>query len=214
MARSGQLDALLEDRRINAGIGWVLLVFVAVATIESVVDADWVWVTISAFVLVLAAVPAVVYRNPRVMVPWEVLLLATLPILARSVAGPGTLGQVATYLSVAAVALIIAVELDVFTAVRMTTTFAVVFVVVATMATAGGWAVVQWLSDIYLGTTFIYPTPPPVSQAVDEAALESLMWDFVAATAAGLLGGLIFALYFRERPDTGLEPLAASDEGD
>ncbi|WP_259517706.1 hypothetical protein [Halanaeroarchaeum sp. HSR-CO] len=213
MARSGQLDALLEDRRVNAGIGWALLAFVAVATLESVLDTDWVWVVISAFVVVLAALPAVIYRSARVMVPWEVLLLATLPMLARSLAGPGTLGQVAAYLSVAAVALIIAVELDVFTAVRMTTSFAVVFVVIATMATAGSWAVVQWLSDIYLGTTFIYPTSPPVGPAVDEAALESLMWDFVAATAAGLLGGLVFALYFRERSDTRLTPLGASGEG-
>lgn len=207
MVRSGQLDALLDDRRINAGIGWALLAFVSFATVESVVDGDWVWVVISAFVVVLAALPAVIYRNPRVMVPWEVLFLATLPMLARSLAGPGTLGQVAAYLSVAALALIIAVELDVFTTVRMTSAFAVVFVVIATMATAGVWAIVQWLSDIYLGTTFIYPSPLPVEQSVDEAALETLMWDFVAATAAGLLGGLIFALYFRERSDTRFEPL-------
>lgn len=214
MVRSGQLDALLDDRRINAGIGWALLAFVSFATLESVADGDWVWVVISAFLVVLAALPAVLYRNPRVMVPWEVLFLATLPMLARSLAGPGTLGQVAAYLSVAAVALIIAVELDVFTTVRMTTAFAVVFVVIATMATAGVWAIVQWLSDIYLGTTFIYPSPPPVEQVVDEAALETLMWDFVAATAAGLLGGLIFALYFRERSDTRFEPLVGKRGAD
>jgi hypothetical protein len=109
---------------------------------------------------------------------------------------------VTAYLSVAAVALVIAVELDVFTPVRMTTWFAVFFVGIATMAAAGGWAVIQWLSDVYLGTTLVYPTPPPVPEAVDQAALEALMWDFVAATIAGLLAGVVFAIYFRERADT------------
>jgi hypothetical protein len=202
MARSGQLDALLEDRRINAGLGWALILFVAVVAVESLFDGDWVWVVVSTFVVGLTVLPSVAYRNPRVMVPWEVLLLATLPMVARGLASPGPVNEVATYLSVAAVALILAVELDVFTTVRMTTSFAVVFVVIATMATAGAWAVVQWLSDLYLGTTFVYPTTPPVSEAVDAAALEALMWDFVAATAAGLLGGVVFALYFRNRADT------------
>ncbi|MFW5937722.1 MAG: hypothetical protein ACOCSN_02145, partial [Halanaeroarchaeum sp.] len=145
---------------------------------------------------------------------WEVLLLATLPVIARSFATPGPVSDVATYLSVAAVALIIAVELDVFTAVRMTTSFAVVFVVIATMATAGAWTVVQWLSDVYLGTTFIYPTPPPVSETVDTAAQESLMWDFVAATAAGLIAGVVFALYFRGRADTRLSTPGGVEEDD
>lgn len=202
MAESGQLDVLVGDARVNAVVGWVLVAFVASATLESVGDGDWVWVAASGAVVALAVVPAVAYRNPRVMLPWEVLALAALPVFTRSLASPGILSEVATYLSVAAVALVIAVELDVFTAVKMTTGFAVVFVVIVTMATAGAWAIVQWVSDVLLGTTFIYPTPPPVSPAVDAAAQESLMWDFVAATAAGVLGGVVFAAYFRERADT------------
>ncbi|MFB6094072.1 MAG: hypothetical protein ABEJ77_03935 [Halanaeroarchaeum sp.] len=212
MARSRQLDALLENTRVNAALGWVLVLIVAGATVESLRRGDLVWVVLSAFAVGLAALPAIVYRNVRVMVPWEVLLLVALPTIARSLATQGVLSQLATYVAVAAVALIIAVQLDVFTPVRMTTGFAVVFVVIATMATAGVWAVVQWLSDVYLGTTLIYPTPPPVSEAVEAAALETLMWDFVSATAAGLLGGIVFALYFRERADTRV-PLPADEQG-
>jgi len=91
---------------------------------------------------------------------------------------------VATYLSVAALALVVAVELHVFTPVEMTYWFAVLFVVVATIATAGVWAVVQWLSDIYLGTTFIHSE-------------HRLMWDFVAATVVGVIAGVVFEWYFR-----------------
>ncbi|MFB6070434.1 MAG: hypothetical protein ABEJ76_05365 [Halanaeroarchaeum sp.] len=202
MQRSGELDALLEDARVNAWIGWVLVAFVASALLESVGTGDWVWAIATLSVLVIAVLPPVAFRTPHVMLPWEVLLLAVLPLFVRTLATPGMLSEVATYLSVAAVALLIAVELDVFTAVRMTTAFAVVFVVLVTMATAGAWAIVQWLSDVYLGTTFIYPTPPPVDPAVDAAAHDSLMWDFVAATAAGVLAGVVFAIYFRERANT------------
>ncbi|MFB6133613.1 MAG: hypothetical protein ABEJ55_01315 [Halanaeroarchaeum sp.] len=212
MAPSGQLESLLSDRRINAGIGWILIAVVAVGVIESLIDLDLVWAIVSAFVVFLAVLPAVVSRNPRVMVPWEVLLLATLPLIVRSLAATDPLGEVAAYVSVATVALIIAVELDVFTTVKMTTSFAVIFVVITTLATAGGWAVMQWLSDVYFGTTFIYPSPPPVSANADAAALESLMWDFVAATAAGVLAGVVFALYFRERADVRIDP--GADLGD
>ena len=202
MAESGELDALLNDARLNAVLGWLLVAFLAGVGVESLADGDWVWVVVSTTVVVLAVIPAVAYRDPKVMLPWEVLLLVALPLLGRSLFASGLIADVASYLSVAAVALVIAVELDVFTPVKMTTWFAVFFVAIATMAAAGGWAVVQWLSDVYLGTTLIYPSPPPVPEAVDQAALEALMLDFVAATIAGFLAGIIFALYFRERVDT------------
>jgi hypothetical protein len=126
------------------------------------------------------------------MPPWEVLALAALPLLARTVSAgiPGDIAaaiiasDVTTYLAVAALALLIAVELDVFTPVEMTYSFAVVFVVVATMATAGVWAVTRWSADIYLGTGF----------DLDERAL---MLEFVASTIAGVGGGVVFELYFR-----------------
>jgi hypothetical protein len=201
MARSGELDVLLNDARLNALLGWALVGFMGLVGIESLLDGDWVWVVVATFVVALAVIPPVVYRDEKVMLPWEVLLLVMLPLLGRSLFPVGLIADVAAYLSVAAVALVIAVELDVFTPVRMTTWFAVIFVGIATMATAGTWAAIQWLSDVYLGTTLIYPSPPPVPEAVDQAALEDLMWDFVAATIAGFLAGLIFALYFRERAD-------------
>ncbi|MDY6779748.1 MAG: hypothetical protein SV760_04235 [Halobacteria archaeon] len=61
------------------------------------------------------------------------------------------------------------------------------FVVVATLATAGTWAIVEWLSDVYLGTRLI-------------ESEEELMVRFTAATAAGFLAGVVFTAYFqRER---------------
>lgn len=200
----------MDNTRLNAALAWLLILAVALVGVESVTDADWVWVTIAATVVFLSVLPPVAFRSPLVMLPWEVLALAVLPLFVRGLFG-GLIGTVAAYLGVAAVALVIAVDLDVFTPVRMTTWFAVIFVVVTTMATAGIWAVLRWLSDVFLGTTLVYPSPPPVSPAVEEAALEALMWDFVGATVAGLLAGVVFAGYFRQlaRGRTRLPPAVA-----
>lgn len=196
MKRSGDLAVLMGNTHLNAILGWLFVLFVALIGVESAVDSDWTWVIVSLAVVALAVLPPVVFRNPVVMLPWEVLAIVVFPLLGRGILD-GLMADVAGYLGVAAVALVLAVDLDVFTPVRMTTSFAVVFVVLTTMATAGIWAVLRWISDVTLGTTLVYTSPPPVSPALEEVALEALMWDFVAATLGGILAGLIFALYFR-----------------
>ncbi|MGB9987693.1 hypothetical protein [Salarchaeum japonicum] len=237
MSQSEQLGSLLEDRRLNAVLAWILVAFVALVAVESALDADWVWVGVTLVVAVLAVVPPVAYSNPRVMLPWEVLALAFLPELARALLSTPFIVDLATYFSVAALALVVAVELDVFTTVRMTEWFAVLFVVLSTLATAGVLAVGQWLSDVFFRTDFLYPEPPEipadvadggavdtllwlsdvfvgttftgptalyVPPSVEEAALNTLMWDFVAATLVGLLAGVVFERYFRRRADARL----------
>jgi hypothetical protein len=195
------LRPVLRSRRLNAGLCWLLIAFLgAVAGAEAAVG-DLLWAGFVTTLAVLAVVPAVAYRSPWAMLPWEVVALASLPVLGRTLLVGETLfgvvltGRIVTYLAVAAVALIVAVELDVFTPVRMNYSFAVLFVVVTTMATAGVWAVVQWLSDLYLGTAFILTGEP-------ESVVErTLMLDFVAATVAGLAAGVVFEGYFRRYAD-------------
>ncbi|WP_248906931.1 hypothetical protein [Halocatena marina] len=176
------LGQTLRSERINALLAWVLVGFVAVVAVVNV-GIDLLWAGFAACVAVLGVVPAVAVRSLRAMLPWEVLALASLPLLAQTFRTPGT-GQVATYLAVAAVALIVAVELHVFTPVDMNYSFAVLFVVVTTMAAAGVWAIIRWSADIYLGISF----------GLTE---RELMFEFVASTVAGLLAGIIFELYFR-----------------
>ena len=111
-------------------------------------------------------------------------MFTTVPLTSRFVA----------YLAVAALALVLAVELDAFTTVEMTPGFAVLFVVVATVATAGVWAVVRWTLDVTLGTTFLLdPSLTPVQ------AETRLMWEFVYSTLAGAVAGVVFEGYFRRR---------------
>ncbi|EFW93259.1 hypothetical protein ZOD2009_05327 [Haladaptatus paucihalophilus DX253] len=182
--RVSQLDALVEDKRVNAGLAWLLVGFLLIVAAGSLLQDDLLWALFAGAVAALALVPPVSYRNTEAMLPWEVLVLAALPVLGRELATLALTTRVATYLSVAALALIVAVELHVFTPVRMTHWFAVLFVVIATIATAGVWAVVQWLSDVYLGTQFL-------------GSEYRLMWDFVYATVVGAFAGIVFELYFR-----------------
>ena len=196
MSNSG-LSSVVESRRLNALLAGTLLLFLAIAALGQFLDGELEWAGFTLALLVIGLVPPVARRRVTAMLPWEVLSLAAFPIVLRALVAGETgggmtfSGRIVTFVAVAAAALLIAVELDVFTAVKMNHRFAVVFVVVTTMAASGIWAVVRWLSDVLVGTRFLYDGRP---EHVIEAAL---MWDFVAATVAGVFAGVLFEYYFR-----------------
>jgi hypothetical protein len=197
MVDDDRLAAVVETERANATLSWTLVGFVGLVVVGSTVGGDVLWGGFALVVLLLAVVPALAHRRATVMLPWEVLALATLPLVGRVFTTVPLTGRFVTYLAVAALALVIAVELHSFTAVEMTPGFAVGFVVVATVATAGVWAVVRWLLDVSLGTTFV------LDPAVTAEEIEThLMWEFVYSTLAGVVAGVVFEGYFRRRDRT------------
>ena len=187
------LSDLFRSGRMNAMIAWALVGALVLVLFESLLDADWVWVLFVGVTGTIVVFVSLTYRDWRMMLPWELLFLALLPIVTRAVLG-GELGTFAYYLSVAALALLIIVQLDMFTPLKLTHWFAVVIVVMTTMAAAAVWAIVRWNMDVYLGTTFLLE--PGVSQ-VD--ANTQLMVEFAWVTAAGLAAGVLFDAYFRRR---------------
>ena len=195
MSRRARLEGIVEiDARMNAGLAWLMVIFVLGVVVGSLGTGKLLWAGFAAVVAGLALIPAFAYRSPLAMLPWEVLVLAALPLLGQVFATAALTSRLATYLAVAALALVVAVELSLFTPVRMTSSFAVMFVVVATMATAGVWAVARWVTDVTFGTHFL------LAPGVPEAVIENrLMWEFVWSTAAGLLAGGVFEGYFRRR---------------
>jgi len=196
------LRRLVEQQRLNAALGWVFVIVLCLIGVGAIVDGRPLWAGFTFVLVALAVVPAAAFRRFDAMLPWEVLALASIPSLGRllvagqTVGGVTLTGRVTTYVAVSAVALILAVELDVFTPVRMSDSFAVVFVAIATVAAAGLWAEARWLSDLFLGTQLMLDGRP-------EHAIETaLMWDFVAATVAGVIAGVLFELYFRRYANT------------
>ena len=178
------------------------MVVLCLTGVGAVLGGRPLWAGFTLTLVGLAVAPAAAFRKPDAMLPWEVLALASVPSLGRllvagqTVGGVTLTGRITSYVAVAAAALILAVELDVFTPVRMSDSFAVVFVAIATVATAGLWAEVRWLSDSLFGTAFLLDGRP------EHVIEEALMWDFVAATVAGVVAGVLFELYFRRYADT------------
>lgn len=201
-----RLDGLIADDRTNAALAWALVVAIGIIGVGALVRGGLMWATFAAVLAVLAVLPPVSFRSRVVMLPWEVLLLAALPVLGVAFGADRLTGHVTSYLSVAAIALVLAVELQTFTSVRMTSGFAVVFVVVATMAAAALWALLRWSVADLFGVSF----------AADH---DDVMWEFVYSAGSGLVAGVVFEGYFRrldrlERSRLGADsPTGGGDDG-
>lgn len=179
------LARLFRNGRTNALISWVFVGVLLVVFVESVIDFDRQWIVFVAVTGAIVLLPPIAYRDWRVMLPWEVLVIALLPILVRGLFA-GEVGTFATYLSVAGLALVVTVELHMFTTVRLTHWFAVAFVVMATMAVVAAWTIVRWNMDNLLGTNFLTTN-------------EALMIEWIYVTLAGIVAGILFDSYFRQR---------------
>lgn len=179
------LERLFRSGRVNALLAWAMVGVLGLVFVESVLDFDLQWFV---FVLVVAAIvllPPAAYRDWRVMLPWELLVLALLPILVRGLLG-GTVGTFASYLAVAGLALIVTVELHMFTSLSVTHWFAVAFVVLTTLAAVAAWTILRWNLDRTFGTTYL-------------STNEVLMAEWLSVALAGLAAGIVFDSYFRRR---------------
>jgi hypothetical protein len=179
------LERLFRDSWTNAVIAWVFVAVLALVFVDSVLDFDRQWMVFVGAVGVIVLVPPVAFRSWRVMLPWELLVLALLPILVRGLFD-GRVGTFSTYLALAGVALIVVVELHLFTEMHVTHWFAVALVVMTTLASGAAWAVVRWNLDQYFGTDYL-------------STNEALMTEFVWVTLAGFAAGVLFDAYFRRR---------------
>lgn len=179
------MERLFRDSRVNAILAWLLVPLLAIVFIESVLDLDYRWILFVGVVGIIVLIPPIAYGDWRVMLPWELLILALLPIIARALFG-GAVGTFASYLAIAALALLVVVELHIFTTLDVTHWFAVGIVMMTTMAAVAAWTVFRWNADQFLGTAYL----------VDN---ETLMLEWLSVTLAGIAAGVLFDGYFRRR---------------
>lgn len=189
---SRSAEDLLTDRRINAVFGWLLVAFLCVVATQSFLAGDLAWTIFVLNIVALCLVAPVAVRNPEVMLPAELIGVAALPTFGHVITTLESVSDVTVYVSVAAVALILVVQFDLFTTVEMTVGFAIVFVAFTTLAAAGSWAVLRWAMDITLGTNILLK--PGVST---DAIHDELMMEFVYSAVAGVVAGVVFEVYFR-----------------
>lgn len=193
------LGRVFRDRRINAWLAWGLVVVLLIVSVQQAIVGDFASAVFALAVAGLGTIPAIRFGDGSVMLPWEVLLVASLPTIVRAFATWPVGERLASYLAVAAVALIVAVELHAFTPVRMTDSFAVLFVVVTTLAAAGMWAVVRYQVQLLTGVVLI-------------ESEQALMWEFVWSTVAGVVASVLLYLYFRREGFVERIPETAADQ--
>jgi len=178
------LDDLFAVGRRNAMASWLLTGVSVVVGLGLLVVGAYVWTAFAFTVVALALLPPLAFRSREVMLPWEVLALAALPLIGLAIGTQRFTTPIFTYLAIAALALVIVVELDSFTTIRMSPGFAVVLVVAATMAAAAVWAILQWGVSIALDRSF-------------DMTNDDLMIEFLYSTLAGVGAGVLFWTYFQ-----------------
>lgn len=209
------LGALFSMAGRDILVAWLAVVVLLITAGVTVLDGAFNWTIIALAVAGVVVAPAVVFRDPGIVPPWELVCLVVVPVLWQTLLGQTFATEIPRYLVVAALALLLIAELDQFTSVRMTYSFAVVVVVLATLAIAGLWHVLQWLADLVVGTSFV------LDGRSQDAINADVMIEFVSAGVAGLGAGLLFELYFRggrrssgrtSVPPGGPERTATADE--
>lgn len=192
------MDSLapLVGRRLNLPLAWLATATLAAAAVGFLLAGPLHWAVLAALLVAVALVPAAVERDPQTTFPGELLVLVALPVVVRFV---GLFDGTTPFLAVAGLALLVAVLLDVYTSLDLSPRFAVVFVVVTTLAFIGVWTVGVWLSDRLFGTAFV-------------AGQQGLMWDITGATAMGGVGGLVVQQYLvrTDHDDAATEQVADS----
>lgn len=179
------LDELASAERANAIVSWVTLGVVALGAAGSLLSDALLWGSLSLLFVGVASVPALVTRDPTAIVPWPLLAIAGVAVVAGTI---DVYPEIAGYLAVATFALLVVVEIDVFTRVELGRRFAVGFSVLATMAVEALWIVAQFYSDRWLGTEFV-------------STQTELQEDIVIVTAVGCaLGGLFYWYLARFEP--------------
>ncbi|QFU81715.1 hypothetical protein [Natronorubrum aibiense] len=195
MVDVGRLGQTFDEAQRNAALSWLVTITLIGLTINHGLTASYRWFVFTGFAVAIVLLPVAAFRDPLLLPPWELLVLVLLPVADATVLGESVLTTVATYVAVAAIALVATVEIDRFTAVRMNHPFAVALVVLTTLAVAGAWNVALWFADVTFGTGYI------LSGQSQGAANHTLMVEFAYAALAGLLAGLVFSRYFQSYTD-------------
>ena len=191
------LEALANDDRVNAVVGWLLTGIVALDGVENALGGLPLWGGFELVIVAVAAGPAFVTRDWTAMVPWPLLSLAAVAVVASA---GGVSFETVAYLAIATLALVITVELEAFTSVELSRRFAVFFAVLLTMALQALWTVAQFYSDQWFGTDYL-------------RTQTELQWDFVIVTVVGLALGGLFQWYFVRFEPAGAVSRAANDAG-
>lgn len=192
------LDDLSREARVNAIIGWIVGGVVAIAAAVSFVTNAPIWGVFSLIFVAVIASPAMVAHDWTAMAPWPVLAVGAVAVAAGT---GGLYPEAAGYVAIATLALVIVVELDNFTSIRLSRRFAVGLAVATTMALEAVWIIVRFYADQWLGTGYL-------------STQTELQADIVIVTVVGsVMGGLFYAYLAKVEPAGGVNDTSNQEGG-
>jgi hypothetical protein len=176
MARS----RFVGNKRVNAIVGWVMIVLTTLGGIESFLLNTLPWSVFTSLVVAVVSLPAVANRDWTAVISWPLLAIIAIAVNARAL---GFYPEIAGHLTIAMLALIAVVELAVFTTVELSRRFAMAFALLTTMALQALWTVAQFYSDRWLGTRFM-------------STQTELQMDILLVTLVGIVVSVACERYF------------------
>lgn len=191
MVRIDKLSKLLKKTALNAFLGWTMVLLLVLLGTGNFIYGRFIWTILIVFVIGIIIAPAIKMRKLSVMPPWYFILIAVIPVIGSSTAWYFFSTSIPFYISVATISLLLAAEINWFTPVKMTANFAILVVIVTTLAISGLWHLTEWTLDIYLGTSYLLDNRSP------DLINDAVMHQFIYAAIAGIIAGILFGCYFR-----------------
>ncbi|MES3160716.1 MAG: hypothetical protein PPP55_03990 [Halorubrum sp.] len=189
-AAGGLASHFLQSRR-NTALSWLFVTVLLATAVWGVAFDRFEAVLFSVVAVAVIAAPVVKFRDPSVIAPWYFVGLVALPVLWESLVPVPLVTNIVSSLAVATLGLLVVVELDRFTRLRLVPWFAVSLTVLLTLALSGLLNILRWSSDVVFETTFL------LDGRSGDAVNAAVMIEFIYATVAGVLAGGLFYLYFR-----------------
>lgn len=182
------------ERMLEAEVSWACSLVLLALTIYAIYKFDVLWAVLGIASLALYLLPILSMLDPFKAIPWEITVILAAPMilhysgssqaLTQNVGWWGDFSSLALAFSLSTIGFLMTVELQMYTNVRMNRPFAVVFVILFTLAAAGFWEVGLYLGDLHYGTHH---------QGTNEDVMMTLVWVLVG----GILMGLFYTLYLR-----------------
>lgn len=192
--RFNPLAERTPEQIIEAEISWIASLVLFFLTIYAAIQMDVLWTVFGVTAISLYILPIVSTRDPFRALPWEMTLVLSLPIILHFSEGSQVLGEniswwtdftsLAFSFSIATIGFLLTVEVQIYTDVKMNRPFAVVFVVVFTMAISGFWELGLYVADL------IYDTS-------NQGTNRDVMMVFVWSLVGGILMGMLYDAYLK-----------------
>ncbi|MCU4740701.1 hypothetical protein [Natronoglomus mannanivorans] len=187
-----------HGERSNAYLSWLAVAIALLVGGRGLLDGRFQEVLFAASVAAIALAPAIAVGSKRAALPWEIPIVAVLPLVGAVFAPDQFVRQLVLYTGAAVLALALTLELHALTEIRFERWLAGSFVAMLAATFGAIWSTLTWIHDLALGTSLI-------------ASNTEVMWLLVAATAAGSLAGTLFDRYYRQFP--GEELVSAPVDG-